>query len=212
MNRFLLAAVLAVATTVGVVAGQGQSHATFLQVSDPQFGINSITVDTDTGLRWLNVSLSANRTYNDVTGQFGVGGDFAGFRYASPSEVVSLFDVFGLGSGPATATHTQFMNLFGATSYQENQSEVFGFASISSNGLVPVYGLDFFRDFTNDPVNGQPNYAVILGSTQFNPAFTFPEYGSWLVQPVPLPPAMAFFTTGLACLGFLGLMRRRRTH
>ena len=79
MNHFLLAAVLAVATTVGVVAGQGQSHATFLQVSDPQFGINSITVDTDTGLRWLNVSLSANRTYNDVAGQFGVGGDSRAF-------------------------------------------------------------------------------------------------------------------------------------
>jgi hypothetical protein len=184
-----------------------RAHAAYISISDPKFGNNSITVDTDTGLQWLKVSLSANRTYNDVAGQFEVGGDFAGFRYAPSAEVASLFNAFGLVSGLAGNTQAQFMNIFGATTFQESFPEVFGLASISSNGLVPVYGLDFYRDFVNDPLNGEPSYQIILGSTQFNPAYTSPEYGSWLVQPIPLPPAMVFIATGLACLGLMRTMR-----
>jgi hypothetical protein len=177
-----------------------QAHAAFISFSDSRFGIDSVTLDTNTGLQWLDVPLSQNRSYNDIAVQFGTGGDFEGFRYATPSEVTNLFNSFGLVTGPANATHTQFLNLFGATTFQDTHPEVFGMAL--GNEIVPWSGLDFFRDFSADPVNGQPNYQVILGTGGANPALQFEDMGSFLVQPVPLPPALSLFATGIALLGF----------
>ncbi len=50
---------------------------------DAVFGAGSITIDTDTGLEWLDWTESTNRSYNDVSGQFGAGGDFEGWRHAT---------------------------------------------------------------------------------------------------------------------------------
>lgn len=54
-----------------------------------------ITLDTETGLRWLDVPISLSRSYNAVAAHFGAGGD-EGFRHATPSEVTSLFNSFWL--------------------------------------------------------------------------------------------------------------------
>jgi hypothetical protein len=56
----------------------------------------NITFDPNTGLQWLDVSLSFNRSYVDVSGEFGVGGDFAGYRYALGAEVKTLFSNAGI--------------------------------------------------------------------------------------------------------------------
>ena len=66
-----------------------QTHAAFVSLSDLRYGADSITLDTETGLRWLDVPISLNRSYNDVAAQFGAGGDFEGYRFATPSEVTS---------------------------------------------------------------------------------------------------------------------------
>lgn len=47
------------------------------------FGIGALTRDTDQGLDFLDVTFSMNRSFNDVSGHFGVGGNFEGFRYAT---------------------------------------------------------------------------------------------------------------------------------
>ena len=46
----------------------------------------SYTTDTESGLDWLDVTLSINRSYSDVSSQFGSGGDFEGWRYATGIE------------------------------------------------------------------------------------------------------------------------------
>jgi hypothetical protein len=173
-----------------------QAHAAFVSLSDIRHGVDSITLNTETGLRWLDVPLSSNRSYNDVVAQFGVGGDFEGFRHATPWEVSSSFR---LVTGPVNAAHTQFLNLFGTTSFQDTHPQILGFAS--GSGIVPWSGLDFLLDFAADPVNRQPNYQVILGTGGANPALSFGNIGSFLVQPVPLPPALALFATGIALFG-----------
>jgi hypothetical protein len=50
-----------------------QAHAAFVSLSDIRYGVDSITLNTETGLRSLDVPLSSNRSYNDVVAQFGVG-------------------------------------------------------------------------------------------------------------------------------------------
>ncbi|MFZ1547467.1 MAG: PEP-CTERM sorting domain-containing protein [Candidatus Nitrotoga sp.] len=46
--------------------------------------------DTISGLDWLDVTASVNRSYNDVSSRFGVGGEFEGWRYATGLEFRAL--------------------------------------------------------------------------------------------------------------------------
>ena len=59
-------------------------------------GDKALTQDTTTGLQWLDLSASSNRSFSDVSTQLGVGGDFEGFRYASEVEVRTLFSNAGV--------------------------------------------------------------------------------------------------------------------
>jgi hypothetical protein len=64
-----------------------QANAAFLEQDWKTAGDKLITLDTSTGLEWLDVTESTNYSFNYVSSQFGVGGDFEGFRYATTSEV-----------------------------------------------------------------------------------------------------------------------------
>ena len=55
-----------------------------------------ITRDTVTGLEWLDVTQTANRSFNEISTKFGVGQEFAGFRYATVEEVTVLFTNAGI--------------------------------------------------------------------------------------------------------------------
>ena len=57
----------------------------------PLIDAGPITHDPKTTLWWLDLSLSTNRSYNDVSSQFGVGGEIYGFRYATGQDVSTLF-------------------------------------------------------------------------------------------------------------------------
>jgi len=68
---------------VYVIAG-GSASAVLLD-------LGNMTRDTATDLEWLDLTLTSDRTFLDVSTEFGSGGDFEGFRYASLSEVSHLF-------------------------------------------------------------------------------------------------------------------------
>ncbi len=79
------------------------------------------TTDTESGLDWLDVTLSVNRSYSYMTTQFGAGGEFDGWRFATGDELVSLVDNMG-GTGPYegySGDHenitTQLISLLGDT-------------------------------------------------------------------------------------------------
>jgi len=46
--------------------------------------------DTLSGLDWLDVTQSVNRSFNDVSAQFGTDGDYEGYRYATGLEYNGL--------------------------------------------------------------------------------------------------------------------------
>ena len=48
------------------------------------------TTDTQTGLDWLDITATANRSYNEISQLFDSGEEFQGFRYASVNDFITL--------------------------------------------------------------------------------------------------------------------------
>lgn len=46
--------------------------------------------DTDTGLEWLKLAPTIDRSYNDISSKFGAGEEFEGWRYATGAEFEEL--------------------------------------------------------------------------------------------------------------------------
>ena len=61
------------------------AHATLIERDFLSAGDALLTYDTDTKLEWLDVNQSINISYDTIVNQFGVGGNFEGFRHANTS-------------------------------------------------------------------------------------------------------------------------------
>jgi len=171
---------------------RGIISAALLSSSDPRFGENSLTLDTSTGLAWLDLPMSVGLSYNQVLAATQPDGPFAGFRFATREEITDLFRSAGLPgegffpeSGTNTANILQLISLVGATSSHDGRAEALGITGspappVGVNSLhyteyieflygstVPGYGLASFNAFGD----GYGTYTV----------------GSWLVESVPEP-------------------------
>jgi hypothetical protein len=106
----------AVAPVVALVLASPAAHAQLVSKNDPSLppaadGFN-ISEDAVTGLQWLDVTITAGRTFDDMVGndgtnEFGPGGDFEGWRHATATELTgwtpsgqidSLYKNFGFNS------------------------------------------------------------------------------------------------------------------
>ncbi len=65
---------------------------------DSVWGSDTLTRDTDSGLEWLDVTLTRGLSYNQVIAKLGSGGEFEGFRYALTAELDQLISNFGITS------------------------------------------------------------------------------------------------------------------
>ncbi|QYZ65040.1 MAG: PEP-CTERM sorting domain-containing protein [Gammaproteobacteria bacterium (ex Lamellibrachia satsuma)] len=73
------------------------TNAALLSADWNSVGDELITVD-DSGLEWLDLTVTSGMTYNQVSAQLGAGGMFEGFSFASRSLLATLFDSAG-GNG-----------------------------------------------------------------------------------------------------------------
>lgn len=212
------------------LVASASAHAQLLEIDDPTLpaspdGFN-ITQDFLTGLEWLDVTVSAGRSFDDIIGadgtnEFASGGDFEGFRHATFLELTgwingpqqdSLFVQFGFTSG--------FSSIGGYGPVRDLISYVGCLANCGAYGYVSgAYAVNETSPLTprwaiadNFP-NGGLSWGS-LGADYPHPPTSRPEngsqtgYGHFLVRPLP-EPAMA---TGLAT-GLLGMtcFERRRT-
>jgi hypothetical protein len=197
-----------------LVIGGGAARATLITVDDPTFGPNSLVLDTNTDLEWLNLRFSLGLSGRQVLAQTGPAGRFAGFQYATRDQFVTLFtEVFGTshlanstGSLDFNATKN-FANLFGPTDGTQQLPTIAGlFDVFMSQGLGPPgFGTGIFFNYTlggSGLVGTSDTDSFALDSSIFG--------GSFLVAvPVPVPePSLPILSVGL--LGIAAVMLRRR--
>ena len=193
--------------------------------ADSSFGANTITLDTSTGLKFLDVNLSTNLSINQVSALFGVGQQFAGYRYATESEIHSLFIDGGVSAEP----------LFFSTSASDlaavaNLILLLGQTVNTAVGSVPVRGIQGFQAvnpvFPNsalvtnlliDGSNGSNGCPCALvqafgGSGNSGLDVKGPEVGNFLVatSAVPEPSTWAMMIFGFAGIGVMAYRRKER--
>lgn len=101
------------------------SHAGFIATDWKASGDKKATLDTDTGLEWLDINLTKGKSINEVSLLID-NGTYSGWRLPSKAEVVQLMANFYPNpaiSGSQLATKTaEFAGLFGVTYFNSNNS------------------------------------------------------------------------------------------
>jgi hypothetical protein len=187
----------------------------------------TFTTDTATGLDGLHLTATRNLSYLDVTAQ--LGSTFSGYRYATADEVKTFFLDAGIAGTPQPCTPSPAC--FYAT---DPNATVENFINLIGGSIfAPVYLADGVFGLTSTPY-GPPSWpgcgpgciAYVNAEVRTNTGFgevviggglrdyiSDPSYASWLVRPtqtspVPAPPTLPLFATGL---GLMAWLARRRT-
>jgi hypothetical protein len=174
--------------------------------SDPRFGVDTLTLDTSTGLTWLDLTISRGLSYNQVLAATQPNGAFAGFRIATLPEVTNLFYSAGfvVGFYPESVTTTEsigsLLSLLGQTSSQDGRPETFGITGTSYLGLGHrSFGVDFLY------ADGVPEYNIWSSGASGDDWGSY-SLGTWLVETVPEPATRdlgmlaVFILIGWRCL------------
>lgn len=176
--------------------------------------LGSITRDTATGLDWLDLTATRNRSHIDISSQLGAGGEFAGWRYATGAEVREIEITLGVYQRilhtdlAGMARFTYATALFGDTVHQPGSFET-GF--IGSTSDVPGawcpnchYVMGLLNDERNPSVGYYPYLTAAVADTLANP-----YDGSFLVRPSAVPVPATAWLFGCSLAGLTGLARKR---
>lgn len=186
----------------------------------------NLTVDDVTGLEWLDLTVTAGRTYDDIVGndgtdELGPGGDFEGFRYATDLEVSgwingpqqdSLFSNFGMTSTFASIGGFDIVRSYMAYLGCQGSCGTFGFIQ----GLA-LDDLDSgqFVWFKAEAGPSQGSMFGSLGVSLDTPQMSLPtngsssSFGHFLVRAVPEPGVALALALGTASLAGLSGRRSR---
>jgi len=182
-------------------------RAGLILTDDPSFGANTLTIDTSSGLAWLNVTLTVGMSYNQVLAATLPGGEFQGFRYATAPEVLDLYNDAGIpGNGfyplssPAVPSIQSLVSLVGVTFTQYGNPGVIG---ITGTAYLP--GVELSSSLYCTMENGTTGYLVNGAPSGYGVTYGTPTVGSWLVYSVPEP---ASWCIGALC-GLSLLLSRR---
>ena len=192
------------ATLVLLLVNAPSTEASLYQTSDPYFGPNSVTVDTSTGLGWLNLSEAAGLSYDQVLSETQAGGKFSGFRFATVPEVLQLYNSAGLTPSAygdtahyyaATSPLIQsFFSLIGTTGIENGLPGMIALSGTSPDGgglydSPSVYGWSSAQQYW-------VNNGLGVGATEYGATFSDPFLSSWLVKEVPEPTTLTLLLAG----------------
>lgn len=183
-----------------------------------------VTYDYSTGLQWLDVNLTENRTYNDIVSNFSNPSDIVyGYRYASIADIVQLVADTELylftplpcapciPSAPINIIVNDLGYTFQIDTLTTFERDVQGLTSEVGSGLDSNSHMRYVLSYNQDKTTN--TYYAQAGTNGFFPDKYAPEFGSFLVKDistVPLPASLWFFVTGLGGLGMLRSKRSRR--
>ena len=217
--------------TLAFLVSLGSSTPTFAASADFSHHAN-FTTDTLSGLDWLDLATSINRSYEYVSNNFGNGGEFASWRYATSSEYTTLLANYtdtppSIGTSyyrPYTPGHlTGLINMLGDTA----AIGAYHYSGSTINEQFQISGTNIFSAglIGSEAPTGSMQYAVIMNFTfgynyyaSMQPANFSPQHkayhsASFLVRDTvlvtPIPAALFMFAPAL--LGFFGLRRKSKT-
>ncbi|MCA9304133.1 MAG: hypothetical protein KC996_08430 [Phycisphaerales bacterium] len=192
---------------LAISALSASANAEVILNAPSEFGATSVTVDVTNGLEFLDLGPTAvlSVSYDDMTTTYlAAGGTYEGWRYASYTEILSLFESAGVTvesnylfpASTAIALSESLGITFskGADIYRANgffHSEVEGFASTFAFGASLNHDTDEY-------------YATYEGWTYLSSDNSAPA-GHYLVRAVPAPGSLAI----AGVFGMLCTHRRR---
>jgi hypothetical protein len=186
-----------------ILSGAGASQASSL------VDLGNNTYDPNTGLQWLDVSLTNGRAYSDVFANLNNPSDAVyGYRYATGAEVSQLFVDAGI-NGPCGGCDLfaiqNLISLLGPTFAPPNYEYTEGFTADVISSSYQTYALLQVEYPSSAFVNPSAGYLISYLPQQ--------RVGNFLVLDVgttPLPATLPLFASGLGALGLLGWRRKRK--
>lgn len=165
-------------------------NAAFIDVDWQTPGDAAITFHTDTNLAWLDLSVTASMSVNEVLTSLNPGGQFEGWRYATQEDVETL-KVAYLG--------TAYWSCYNCAVQMDEQvfdGRNWGVYSRQQDGF------DYWQATLEPFENGNIWDDIPVFSLDDSTAhFLIQE----IATPVPIPPAVILFGSGL--FGLLGFRR-----
>ncbi len=173
------------------------------------YGDGSNSLDTATGLLWLDVPLTYQMPRVTVLSQLGAGGLFEGYRYATSAEISQLWtnaDITNPYNGPATVAKTPaYLALIALLDHTYSASSAYYVLAMNSS-------LDLLVSFSMLRVTWDRDGKLesLLADSATDQITQY--WGSYLVKDtnaVPIPAALPLFAAGLGAMGFMGWRRRK---
>jgi hypothetical protein len=189
-----------------LVIGLG-AHRAEADVMVPLQHVGNTTYDPSTGLEWLDLSLTAGQSYASILNGWNGYTTTMGFRFATRSEVVQLFEdagaaYIGFPPSPSTAdlqSASLALSLLGATLPQSDESRSWMFYNPSTEPTLPTSAYVPSAVFGVGTVYAgypQEGFFMVPGIFPLQD-YSSPEMASALVKVVPEPSAAMYIMMGI---------------
>ncbi len=202
-----------------------------LVLKDSTYGPGTIIEDTVTHLDWLKLTVTQNRSFDDVSSKFGAGEEFGGFQYGDVLQVGQLFKDGGLpslvpsnmpewgslfSSNPSdVAAVTNLITLFGSTFSDADHPiesigiigshDLFGLGpdeiDFAALGVQTTLACAVVHCAAAEPLSGGTSGPGILDTP-------FPQSGSFLFESAPAAVPEPSFTI-LIGIGLMSIVLRK---
>jgi hypothetical protein len=197
-----------IAASMGLYSSS--AAAALISVDDPRFGPGSVTHDTATNLRWLDLTITAGSSWLEVEAELAEGGLYAGFRHATLQEVWAFFEATGIDFGSEIGSRADpelyaraldFRDLVGVTwpSAEQTRGTVDLWLPMEGLVLAAIHPLLIIHP------DGFVEQAIVFGDEigRLPPDQRDERAGHFLVAPVPEPGTAALLAAGMALTAVL---------